>query len=605
MVEGSGGYAPDRDHIMVERVFSRVLGRRSNVGARLAAALLGAIVLSAVFGAGWAAVPVPTGQAAPSANVRDHGAVGDGSTNDTAAIQRANDAVAAAGGGTVLFPEGTFVAMGVKQDSNVHFVGTEGATLRHPDGTSNTPIVISRMTRTTGSIQAGSTTLSVTSTKRFLPGAVVGVRAAGAPSAVQVGTLTSSVTATTGDFVLDSASGWRVRSVNYMWVDEEIIGYTGMSGSTLLNVKRGLFGSTAADHQAGASVTQVQGLYALVTSIGPGTLELDRPADRGVTGADVWVGVVNASVSELTVDGNRVGGGSPSTDPVALNYAFSRSVRIENNTIRNAAHGAVTFDQGTRDSVIANNVLWDTGDAVQGSGAAVWLYRGAVSNTVQGNEIGGASNYGIAIDDRTEVSTEWDAPSDENLVERNTIDIPSVPGQAAVFVSGSNRNEVANNDFRSTKRGVTVARSTQGTNPGDSEGNSIHDNRLMSHSWGLHSTGSYNTFERNVITATEKPIVDSGVGNEYVANVIVATLDPLPSPTADPTPTAEPTPDATPAPAEEPPASPDPTPTVSTDPTPTPTPEPSAAPTKGRRKTPVGTTEQTALSGKLLLKRSR
>lgn len=42
-------------------------------------------------------------------NIRDYGAVGDGKTLDTAAIQKSVDAASAAGGGTVLVPAGTFV----------------------------------------------------------------------------------------------------------------------------------------------------------------------------------------------------------------------------------------------------------------------------------------------------------------------------------------------------------------------------------------------------------------------------------------------------------------------------------------------------------------
>lgn len=45
---------------------------------------------------------------APDVNVKNFGAVGDGSTDDTAAIQAAIDACAAAGGGTVLIPPGTY-----------------------------------------------------------------------------------------------------------------------------------------------------------------------------------------------------------------------------------------------------------------------------------------------------------------------------------------------------------------------------------------------------------------------------------------------------------------------------------------------------------------
>ena len=39
-------------------------------------------------------------------NVRDYGAVGDGQSNDSAAIQEAIDRCAANGGGTVLVPAG-------------------------------------------------------------------------------------------------------------------------------------------------------------------------------------------------------------------------------------------------------------------------------------------------------------------------------------------------------------------------------------------------------------------------------------------------------------------------------------------------------------------
>lgn len=51
-------------------------------------------------------------------NVVDYGAEGDGSTDDTVAIQDAIDAAAAAGGGVVYFPAGEYIVAGALQDTS-------------------------------------------------------------------------------------------------------------------------------------------------------------------------------------------------------------------------------------------------------------------------------------------------------------------------------------------------------------------------------------------------------------------------------------------------------------------------------------------------------
>jgi hypothetical protein len=69
----------------------------------------------------------PTGGAGAAAgfdpgwfDVTDYGAVGNGSTDDTAAIQDAIDACVAAGGGTVWFPEGIYQIDGALQDTGTY-----------------------------------------------------------------------------------------------------------------------------------------------------------------------------------------------------------------------------------------------------------------------------------------------------------------------------------------------------------------------------------------------------------------------------------------------------------------------------------------------------
>ena len=66
-------------------------------------------------------------------DVRVFGATGDGHTIDSAAINQAIDAAAAAGGGTVYFPAGTYASYSVRLKSNVGLYLEHGATLLAAD----------------------------------------------------------------------------------------------------------------------------------------------------------------------------------------------------------------------------------------------------------------------------------------------------------------------------------------------------------------------------------------------------------------------------------------------------------------------------------------
>ena len=52
-------------------------------------------------------------------NVREYGAMGDGKTMNTEAIQRAVDACGKEGAGTVYFPAGTYLTGSIRLKSNV------------------------------------------------------------------------------------------------------------------------------------------------------------------------------------------------------------------------------------------------------------------------------------------------------------------------------------------------------------------------------------------------------------------------------------------------------------------------------------------------------
>lgn len=66
-------------------------------------------------------------------NVRDFGAKGDGKTLDTAPINRAIEAAANSGGGTVFFPAGTYLSFSIRLKSNITLHLDNGATILAAD----------------------------------------------------------------------------------------------------------------------------------------------------------------------------------------------------------------------------------------------------------------------------------------------------------------------------------------------------------------------------------------------------------------------------------------------------------------------------------------
>jgi polygalacturonase len=66
-------------------------------------------------------------------NVRTYGATGDGRTVDTPAINKAIEAVAAAGGGTLIFPAGTYICFTIRLKSKVDLHFSRGCTILAAD----------------------------------------------------------------------------------------------------------------------------------------------------------------------------------------------------------------------------------------------------------------------------------------------------------------------------------------------------------------------------------------------------------------------------------------------------------------------------------------
>ena len=73
--------------------------------------------------------PMPEGRTPAVFNIHDHGAVGDGATLDTSAINEAIEACSKSGGGKVLFPPGRYLTGTVRLQSHVTLFLDAGATL--------------------------------------------------------------------------------------------------------------------------------------------------------------------------------------------------------------------------------------------------------------------------------------------------------------------------------------------------------------------------------------------------------------------------------------------------------------------------------------------
>lgn len=76
-----------------------------------------------------APAPTPKGPGKTVFNVRDFGAVGDGKTLDTTAINRTIEAAAASGGGQVFFPAGVYNTFSIRLKSYVDLYLSQGATI--------------------------------------------------------------------------------------------------------------------------------------------------------------------------------------------------------------------------------------------------------------------------------------------------------------------------------------------------------------------------------------------------------------------------------------------------------------------------------------------
>jgi hypothetical protein len=313
----------------------------------------------------------------------------------------------------------------------------------------------------------------------------------------------------------------------YLVVGDELVYYQGYSSSSKVfqRVERGLYGTGARSHMIGTRVAQARRLVGEVESVVGNTVTLSEPAGLTVSGAPVTIGSFNLKLRGLTFDGSQISPGSWSNSSLLLSYELSRFVTIADSRVTNADRGAISFDSGTRDSLVERNVFEANGDTSTPA-SQVWLYRGASRNVIRDNVMSGPSRYGVIIDDRTALATEFDSPGVDNQIIGNQM---SAPRNATTFshgvaIYGGANNIVSNNVMSDGDMGVFLGWYQQGTDPVNADSNTFTGNTFLDLGQGVRTNGTRNLLTDNRFERVDLPCVDltspGPMGNTFERNTV-------------------------------------------------------------------------------------
>jgi hypothetical protein len=430
------------------------------------------------------------------------GADHTGVTNATGAIQAAIDAIHASGRpGKVLCAPGQYLVQGLLLRSGVTIDG-QGSTfvMADPDAVSAS-VIDTHVQETTGAISAASEEMTLASLEGVEVGSPLAVRAAGGPSAVQVTTMSDSIADDATSIPLTSSTGWGGASTaGHCWIGDECISFSGVSGGSLQGVQRGLFGTTASAHTSGASIALARRLYATVTEIDGSTVTLDTTAVRGVTTAEVSIGVLRAGVKDLRIDGRKSDPVPSAINPVGITFRLARFSTIRDVAVEKCGFTGIRVMNGTRHCSIRDFRLWDNGAPANNVGFQLILFRGCVGNVATGGIIVGAGRDSVFLDDRTATATEWDAPCEGNIVALNACEDINLNGNYGLGVAGGLSNVLALNTLAGMNSPIGAI-SDQGIAPQPSRGNVWVGNAARNTNRTAVLTASTTLVQRNVIAA--------------------------------------------------------------------------------------------------------
>jgi hypothetical protein len=320
-------------------------------------------------------------------------------------IQAVNDAIfTSKKGGKIQLPSGTFNLKGVVLDSDVTIQGNN-TWLVHPDGF-DVDMFATRTFSTSGSIAKDSYTLTVADATGFKVGSMLGIECAGGLNIYQSTTLVNAVDSsqTTG-FQFTNKTGFQNYSLGHglLIVDSEIISYSSLDANgNLGGVVRGLLGSTATSHSAGAQIGISSRHVTEILNISGNTITLLNKAKFSVTSGNVLCGGLRTNVVDINVKGarqNNVGGHRWSPFRMTLHRFGKADYYVENSE-----NGVYLQNSSDNDINIRAKDVSKTGTGK--IGAAIWCYQGSNNNQLNLKQVGDCW-CGVVLDDRSNIATEW------------------------------------------------------------------------------------------------------------------------------------------------------------------------------------------------------
>ena len=393
-------------------------------------------------------------------NAEDFGASpnADWNTNKEA-IQKAIDEANSLGGGTVSLSPGVYTVKGLEISSNVT-INSEGVTFKSPDGVAP-DIIKSKTYNTKATVNDDMMSLTLSDTTGLLKGAVIAIRGAGGVHYSQKTTLTDDIDAkqTTGIKLSDS---YGFIGSGHLFIENEIISYSGISNNELTGVVRGLFGTTPVAHTNGVTVGTAMRFYTEVSEINGNTVTVTDKIPLSLTDTDVTYGVINPRIQNIKFDGNRVRGGAP-TEVHPIKFELTRYGLIENVTVQNGESGIMARN-GNFDLLSQNIVFIDCSVVENSFGSGGWLFRGNRRCKYSNVTAIGKMWTGVYFDDRTSVGLEWDAPNYDCVLDGLFTRQDRLYDNLGFAMVGGVRNVAKNCKISGPRTGFSCTSNSQGQN---------------------------------------------------------------------------------------------------------------------------------------------